>query len=181
MLIRAATTADAMGLAKVHVDTWKATYRGMVPNSFLDGLAYDRSTRGWEKALGAGGIQRVLVAEDEMGSIVGFASGGPNRDTDTPSKGELYAMYILPGQQQQGLGKDLLRRFANAMIADGLDSLTAWVLTANAPARRFYEAMGGTLAAQRQVEIGGQPLDEVAYAWASLSACCTPHQGFSQG
>jgi len=43
-----------------------------------------------------------------------------------------------------------------------------WVLAANAPARRFYEAIHGVQAGQRQVEIGGQSLDEVAYGWPDM-------------
>lgn len=169
MMIRAATTADTTGLAKVHVDTWKAAYRGIVADSFLDELSYERSAKGWERALGASGSrQRVLVAEDDDGSIVGFASGGPNRDSDTPFAAELWAIYVLPGNQGCGLGRRLLLQFAGAVLADGLDSLGVWVLEDNAKGRRFYEAMGGVLAGQRQVEIAGQSLREVAYGWPDI-------------
>jgi hypothetical protein len=61
-----------------------------------------------------------------------------------------------------------MRRFAEAMVADGLDSLAVWVLADNERGRRFYEAMGGVLAARRQITIAGQTLDEVAYGWTDI-------------
>lgn len=158
-----------MGLAKVHVDTWKATYRGIVADSFLDGLSYEHSAGRWERMLSeAQSRQRVFVAVDERGTVVGFASGGPNRDSDTPHKAELWAIYVLPEAQGRGTGALLLRRFAGAMVADGLDSLSVWVLADNKQGRGFYEAMGGVLAGRRQVSIGEQSLDEVAYGWTDL-------------
>jgi GNAT superfamily N-acetyltransferase len=169
MIIRPATLEDVMGLAKVHVDTWKATYRGIVADSFLDGLSYERSAKGWERSLSdPGSRQRIFVAVDDRGSVIGFASGGTNRDTDTPYKAELWAIYILPEGQGKGTGALLMRRFAEAMVADGLDSLAVWVLADNERGRRFYEAMGGVLAARRQITIAGQTLDEVAYGWTDI-------------
>lgn len=39
--VREATEADLSGIARVLVDTWRATYRGIVPDSCLDGMTYD--------------------------------------------------------------------------------------------------------------------------------------------
>lgn len=178
MLIRAATVEDAWGLAKVHVDTWKAAYRGILRDSYLDGLAYDRSARGWEETFAFPG-NHVFLAEDEHRTVVGFASGGPSRDADNSYGAELYAIYILPEQQHRGIGRSLLRRFAEAIALDGFDSLITWVLAANVPARRFYEAMQGVVSCEREIQIAGQSLAEVAYGWPEIhvlaSASSTPN------
>ena len=168
MLIRAATVSDSLGLAKVHVDTWKTAYRGILPDSYLNGLACDRSARGWEKTLASGAGNHVFLAEDDQGTVIGFSSGGPNRDTGTGFKAELYAIYILQDQQHRGTGKKLMRRLAEALSADGRDSLVTWALTDNAPARRFYEAKQGTVAGKRVIQIAGQSLEEVAYGWPDI-------------
>ena len=97
MIIRPATLEDVMGLAKVHVDTWKATYRGIVADSFLDGLSYERSAKGWERSLSdPGSRQRIFVAVDDRGSVIGLPRW-PETGTDTPYKAELWSIYILPG------------------------------------------------------------------------------------
>ena len=45
-----------------------------------------------------------------------------------------------------------------------------WVLKDNRPARKFYEALGGTTLREKSIEIGSQSLIEVAYGWKNLSA-----------
>lgn len=48
MIIRRAIISDAPGIAKVHVDSWRTTYKGIIPQSFLDGLSYEQRTKLWE-------------------------------------------------------------------------------------------------------------------------------------
>ena len=36
IVIRPAQTADAPGIARVHVEAWRSTYRGIVSDAFLD-------------------------------------------------------------------------------------------------------------------------------------------------
>lgn len=42
-----------------------------------------------------------------------------------------------------------------------------WALADN-PTRGFYEAMGGTVAREKEIEIGGDKLLEVAYVWKRI-------------
>ena len=45
--IRPATSGDAPGIARVQVLTWQQTYRGILPDPFLDGLDVERSAESW--------------------------------------------------------------------------------------------------------------------------------------
>jgi hypothetical protein len=38
MLLRRAEPGDAMDVARVHVRSWQAGYRGLLPDAYLDGL-----------------------------------------------------------------------------------------------------------------------------------------------
>lgn len=78
--------------------------------------------------------------------------------------GELYAVYLLQEAQGRGLGRALLETAARHMAEAGLDAWMCWVLADN-PARYFYEAMGGVSFQQKDIEIGGRTLVEVAYGW----------------
>ncbi len=170
MIIRAASEADSKGLAKVHVDSWKTTYRGLVPDSYLDGLTYDRSAERWQRNFTNYPDNHVFAAENDSGIIVGFASGGRNRDVDVLFDAELYAIYILEEEQQRGLGRALTKAFAKAIVeTNGYESMVVWVLAGNTRARRFYEKMGGTLVSGKQITIGGVSLDEVAYGWPDVA------------
>lgn len=175
MRVRRARVADAAGIAWVSVATWRAAYRGIVADAFLDALDPAEREARWAAAL-----ERenpcVFVAEDEGGGIAGFAAGGAERTgTDFGAKrpdpqtttGELYAIYILPAHQRRGLGRRLVGAIARDLAERGFESLVVWVLDLN-PARAFYEALGGRLAGRQPIRIGEQELIEVAYRWDSL-------------
>src|SRR5688572_11272938 len=84
LVIREAALADAAGIAVVHIDSWRTTYRGIVPQAYLDSLDYDERTVRWNQILSeSAATHAVYVAEDRQVGIVGFASGGPERSGDS--------------------------------------------------------------------------------------------------
>ncbi|MFI6688289.1 GNAT family N-acetyltransferase [Streptomyces sp. NPDC050485] len=91
-----------------------------------------------------------LVAVD-AGLPVGWISFGPYRG-EAPGlerAGEIYAFYIRPELIGQGVGRTLLSETHTRMEAERFRTSALWVLSANKPARRFYEradyeADGGT-------------------------------------
>lgn len=168
MRIRPARPDDAAAIARVHVDSWRTTYAGLVPADHLAGLSYERfedNWRRWLTTLNSPGF--YLVAQDSAGEVVGFAAGGPERDGRDAYRGELYALYLLMGHQRQGLGRALTAETARRLVTKDITSLLVWVLAAN-PSRGFYEALGGVLVAEKDIEIGGATLREVAYGWQDL-------------
>ncbi len=46
--------------------------------------------------------------------------------------------------------------------------MAVWVLALN-PFKKFYEALGGQVIAEQQIERGGQSFTEIAYGWKDLS------------
>ncbi len=43
--IRRATAQDAAAIARVRIDAWRVTYRGMIPDAYLDGMSSTRASR----------------------------------------------------------------------------------------------------------------------------------------
>lgn len=173
VIIREAREGDAAGIARVHVESWQTTYRGIVPAAYLDGLSVENRQRGWERQLGGAiGPLDVFVAEDTAtGAIVGFVSGGPEQGgTDPAFPWELYAIYLLADRQRRGIGKRLAAALIERLRQRGAGSLLLWVLAENWPARRFYEALGGAVVRERSITIGGVELPELAYGWHDLAA-----------
>ncbi len=50
----------------------------------------------------------------------------------------------------------------------GFASMAVWVLALN-PSRKFYEALGGKILAEQEIERGGESFVEIAYGWSDLS------------
>ena len=166
MMIREATHIDVPAISRVHVDTWRTTYRGIVPDKHLEKLSYDRRAKGWYQILNRAPEDGnfTYIAEDKSGEIVGFANGGVERTGDPVYKGELTAIYIRQNHQGKGIGRRLVQVVADRLDRLGINSMLVWVLVDN-PACQFYAALGGELVYEKELTIGGQPLIEVAYGW----------------
>ena len=166
MIVREANESDVPMIARVHVDTWRTTYSGIMPENVLTKLSYEKREQGWRQILSsaADSGQFLYVAEDESKQIVGFASGGPERTGDSIYKGELNAIYILRAYQRQGIGRRLTSAVAERLAQADIYSMLVWVLADN-PSFRFYEAIGGQKVYEKPIERGGIILNEVAYGW----------------
>jgi GNAT superfamily N-acetyltransferase len=165
MHIRQATIADVAAIARVHVDSWRTTYKGLLPDDYLANLTYEQREPRWREILSKPvGHSLVYVAEDHAGNIGGFASGGPERSGDPVYTGEVYAIYLLERWQGQGVGRQLTITLVRQLIQRGFTSLLIWVLADN-PSRRFYEALGGQPVRDRLEMTGGVEVMDVAYGW----------------
>ena len=164
--IRPATLEDAERIAQVHTDTWRLTYRALLPDPALAELAPDVQRERWEQSLSQPKRTGTLVAEEDD-EIIGFASFGPEPGNDYHYQGELYAIYVLPAYQQRGIGAQLLADAARGLLERGLPNMMAWVLSSN-PARQWCEKRGGRFLREREVEFGGRKMWESAYGWDDL-------------
>lgn len=167
LIIRDADPADAKVIASIHVDTWRSSYAGMIPDRVLVGMSATSQQAQWARQLRRrSGGEFALVAQDSVHGIIGFGSAGPTRG-NAPYQGEVYTLYVHPDCQGQGIGKRLLSGLFDGLRERDLNSAVVWVLAMN-PARFFYEAMGGARSAEREEKVWGELLPEFAYGWATL-------------
>ena len=164
LALRPARRADAEAVARVQGAAWRNTYRGLVPDSYMDrqDRNLDRRIAGIAEWLEPPHIAFVAVTPADH--VVGYAVGGSSRDP-TPPDGELYAIYLLAGWQGVGAGRLLLDAVRQALADRGMLSMVVWVLADN-PARRFYERMGGVPVGSRRIAFDERTLEEVSYVWS---------------
>ncbi len=168
--VREAVSGDAAAIARVHVDTWRTAYAGILPDEFLAGLQYANSEAVWSAAMAAGRPDAsLLVAETAQGEVVGFAYGAPEREGDPTYRGEIFAIYVLQAYQGQGAGRRLFTTAARRLRKAGFDAFLLWVLKDNTSARRFYESLGGTYLTEKTITIGETDLIEVSYGWRDIA------------
>ena len=141
-IFRTAHSDDVRGIAEVHVRSWQATYRGQVPDSYLEGLSIAKRELAWIEIL-KDQMRGVLIAEEEA-RIVGFSSFGPVRDEEENRllTGEIYSIYVLEEFWNLGIGRTLMENSLTALERDGFGSVKVWVLETNQRARAFYEKFG---------------------------------------
>jgi len=165
-VIREATLDDAAAIARVHVSSWRSTYRSMLPADFLASLSESGYAERWKRVI-AEATSKVYVAEDGT-DVVGFASGGRERAGETGYEGEIYAIYVLDSAQRRGFGRELVRATVAGLRELGLGDMIIWVLRDNQAARAFYERLGGVYVRAQPITIGLTTLEEVSYGWQRL-------------
>ncbi len=176
MIIRPADISDAATIAALHVHGWQSSYRGLVPDAYLDKLSIEQKTLWWQNKLQNEKARELLLLE-QQGHVVGFCSFGPR---DTPLKSdqgrmprfaaEIYAIYLHADIRRTGMGTKLLAAAAQKLQQKHFGGLVLWVLVKNLPAVAFYKKLGGQPLEKKSIEIGGVTLTEQAYGFAPLTA-----------
>jgi ribosomal protein S18 acetylase RimI-like enzyme len=161
-------------LGAMHVASWRETYAGLLPSPMLAGFSVEKRTAAWFEVLADPARfndTAVYLAEDE-GEVIGFGSCGQQRDgvlKELGFDGEISAIYILRSHQGHGLRRALMCAMAALPRSRSLGAATLWVLRENAPARGFYERLGGEPIAEKKDQRPQAALVEVAYGWRDLA------------
>ena len=165
-LIRAASIADVQAIARIDLETWRATYAGILPDSGLVDMSTRQRSAFWSRfvAMHPGNL---LVAVDPRNQVLGFGSCGVQRGACLPDAGEIFSIYVEPDQQGQGIGRQLLLSLFFRLVQSGHTACVLWVLDRN-PSRFFYERLGGRIIARQTMSYAGRKVDAHAYAWADL-------------
>ncbi len=178
--IRSARPSDSIGIAKVHVETWRLAYPGLVPDRHLLSLSVEIQAERWRRLIREPIDGDTLVADGGRDGILGFGSSGPSRRREDPAKGEIYTLYVAGDHQGLGLGRALLTALLRGLHRRGYADAFLWVLARN-PSRFFYEAMGGQLAGLQREAFAGALLEEEAYRWSDLADWLTARSKSGEG
>ena len=166
-LIREAVADDAAGIARAHVQSWRESYVGIVPEAHLAAMDVDERTKRWLGTFEAAEAPwRAFVAVSGVsGGIEGFVTLGKAREGFAGLEVELYALYLLRSAQGTGAGRRLFDAARQSLRACGINGMYLWVLADN-PSAGFYRHMGGREVSRKTIDIGGKPLEEIAYGWS---------------
>ena len=156
MILRQARDSDLPAIARLHADSWRRAYAGILPARFLDTEMPRRMAADWVPARLA--RQHVLVAG--AAGLAGFAAADIGAEA-------LYVdnLHIAEDRKGQGIGRQLMVAMANEALARGCARLWLTVLKENRPALAFYARLGGAVSAPFDDDVMGCPVRSVAVAW----------------
>lgn len=161
--LRLARPGDADQIADIHVSSWRVTYRGMLPDHYLEAMNRRRLAARWRRRVGARSGERVLVAE--RGEVIaGFATLSPTI-REPGFAGEVSMLYVRPELEGSGVGSQLLGTALDQLAAVPLFWAVIWVVEANTRAIEFYRRHGLRLDGGRRVDrLGGRGVSVVRCA-----------------
>ncbi|GAA1122255.1 GNAT family N-acetyltransferase [Arthrobacter flavus] len=132
--VRPAEPKDVPRMAKVHVDTWRETYRELMTSAVLD----DPALLSWREKFWTAALtdpkyaQNTAAVASHEGAVIGIAMSGPSLD-DPDEPQQLYLLYVYAAFHGSGVGAALL----DAVI-DRTAPVALWVADPNPRAQAFY-------------------------------------------
>jgi GNAT superfamily N-acetyltransferase len=169
MVLRRATVHDAGAIAALRIDSWRAMYRGVMPDAYLDGMRLEDSAASWTRVLSTAPANTSVVVAERGGEIIGFAAGHGLAQAKFGLDAELAAIYLRPDAQRIGIGRRLVSMVADAHQSRGATGLLVWVIATNKPARQFFEQLGAELLIEQSFTWDGLDLLETGYGWRDLT------------
>lgn len=164
MIIRPVEKEDLNIVAKIKVETWNNSYKGIVDNAYLKKMDYKKTADKWLKNFDNENF--IVTVLDNK--IVGFCRYGERIDELNRFKdydGEIYAIYIDKNFQRQGIGNKMIEYACTELKKQNKNKVLIWCLKDNISARKFYEGINGKVLGYKTSDIGGKEYEEIAYGY----------------
>ncbi len=160
---------DVDAVTALHVTVRRIAFAPCVPPALLDSRPVSERRSYWAEVTASPDLGRSLFAHvvtDADGPIVGLAAAGSPRHPLPGSDVEIRQIYVSPAHQRRGAGRRLMDRLFADLAGAGFPSVHLWTPEGNAPARAFYERLGGRLAGELMFGTPPDTSRSVAYSWS---------------
>jgi GNAT superfamily N-acetyltransferase len=139
--------AHANAIARLHAENWKMSYRGILPDAYLDKEVDGERLAYWQEALAKDRYSMVDKGYDQT----------------------IEHLHVSACARGTGLGRALMADAAHQTMAHGGNSLCLWVFEDNAKAIGFYEALGGVTDAHGTDKFAGGDAPDRRIGWRDLT------------
>ena len=165
---RNASQKDAQSIAKLHAESWRLNYRGLLDDQFLDDEVIENRKQVWSERMNSPDLnQRVILAEVQD-ELIGFGCLFLNDDTQYGAL--LDNLHVAKSYSGKGIGSGIIKRLASEIYNAGeRKDMYLWVLKGNDGAIRLYKKLG---AQQKELEVetefGNRPVEKYRYYWPNV-------------
>jgi GNAT superfamily N-acetyltransferase len=140
IVIRLATSSDAPNMAEVHMRSWEAAYKDIIPIDYIRERNAGRPAL-WDRILEKENTTQYIIEKDDK--TAGMLGIDVSRDNDVDDcTYELTGLYLLPEYFYQGIGTQTMEFAFIKARSLKMKVMTVWLLENNHNAKRFYEKCG---------------------------------------
>jgi len=159
---RIATESDVAEIRDLQIDSWRRSYRGMLPDAFLRDEVVEVLGARWAGLPGEGW---QVICGFQGARLAGFVS------VDHLREGGAYVdnLHVADWAMRQGIGRELMVRAARGVVAAGINALWLTVINENLATRAFYSSIGGVEDPEQPHELYGQSIFVHAVRWENPS------------
>ena len=166
MNIREYRESDRQEIAEIYVGNWQKTYRGLLPDAFLDRMNPEDAARKWNDYVHIP-EQGIFVAEED-GHAAGFAAYRPD-DNDEHAL-YLDSLHVAQNMRGQGTGTALIRAVGRHAANNGFVRMTIRIVRGNDTAGALYRKLGAVHVRYFTDWFGDTPSSSEELVWEDLSA-----------
>lgn len=153
-------TDDKMTISRIYEESWKYTYKDIIPQDYLESLSKGR----WVANLENSNWGTLVCVVN--GRIVGTSSFCESRFDQFKGWGEIISIYLLLDYMGRGFGKALFHSVIVVLKKMGYRNIFLWVLEENLRVRKFYEKEGFSMSEDYLNDnIGGKDVREIRYIY----------------
>ncbi len=162
MVIRPSRRTDAHSISRIYVQTWRDAYLSVIPFGYLFEMSIPQHEQTFIDEFNS--KQIISFVAEDGGRLVGFITGGFERNGDDIYCGEIYTLYVLKNRQRQGIGRKLVSALAIQLNQSNMHSMLVRVLKLN-PYKRFYQKINAIYLKTERRPFAGEVMDLEIYGW----------------
>lgn len=164
-MIRKAKADDSERITRIHINTWKTTYKDFFPEEVFinQDKNFQQRNINIKQAIEQDDEFHYLVYEENE-KILGFACYGKGRGEEFLNDGEVYSLYIEKENQKKGIGKKLVKECFNMLKNMGYKIVIIRCLQGN-PSENFYSVLGGIVIAEEKGQVGNTNIVENVFVF----------------
>lgn len=163
IIVREATIDDIPEVAKLHLESWNRTYKGMIDQDYLDNMKNNLDKR-IERMKNEFSLRKMIVAviDDEIVAFSEFTLTNEfsnQLDIDC----ELCGLYVKNEYVGRGVGTVVFNYVVDIFKKNNKNKMGLWCLKDNINAINFYENKGGKKTSTKTFGLAGKEYIEIAF------------------
>lgn len=162
-LIRKANEYDSEIITKIHLNSWKTTYKSFFSEDFFNKRELEfkeRNTKIKETIINDNDCHYIVYEENK--NVLGFLCYGTARGNKYNGMGEIYSIYLEERNQRRGIGTKLIKETFKFLKQEKYKKIIIRCLDGNL-SFKFYEILGGKKIDSEIHDVGGKTVIENVY------------------
>ena len=164
MIIRDAVYSDIDNIAKLYISNWKETYKGLLPEDYLNSLTKEYAVEKWNKYLKS--ENHIFVAYEEN-EFLGFVAS--KKDDNEECYWYLDSLHITKNSRGTGIGTKLIYKVGKYALTNGYQCMSICIVKGNDSAKSIYKKLGAVHYKYFIDDFGGVKSNSEKLIWENLN------------
>lgn len=138
MEIRLLIEKEITEMVELYVKSWRATYKGIIPDKILDTITVEKFNKIWEEYITKENNGIFGAFENDI--FLGFGAFTP--DDEIENTLYLDSLHIKSEYKGKGIGTKIIEHLKNYAKENGYQNLSVSIMCGNNRARSLYTKLG---------------------------------------